>query len=270
MAFLIILLFMLWVVLGIALIKPEQFKAKNHAPLSRQQLLMFGGISTLIIIFLMLVIPSNGDENTSAVVDTPVAMVNNKKDVTYHIVNDESKQNIFRKVNVELEERISEKDLSDLAYKIQAMDQQNYERTLIMYRIKGEKSLAAWATTHFDPDLEVNLIGLDARHYRVLLDNDRPFDGELVGEWYGNTGSGEHIIVIYKKDGKYFEKTFYNHEDGSGDLEPKKLNYKQGKYSYADSDENWHFLINESGDLEYWGDSGNSITAKKIESAFKK
>lgn len=183
------------------------------------------------------------------------------KPVAYTIDLDENTPTIVRKVNVELPERIYKQQLEMIANEIKNEDKNKYERTLIMYRIKDEKSIAAWATTHFDPDLKVELLGLDADQYRTLINKERPVEGEKIGEWYA-TGGTEHIVVIYKKDGQYFENNYY--VDDKSAPKPKKLKFESGKYRYADSDENWSLVVNNAGDLEYWGESGNSTTAKKI------
>ena len=182
--------------------------------------------------------------------------------VAYVIDSDEKRSGITRKVNVELPERISKQQLEMIANEIKNTDKQNYERTLIMYRIKGEKSVAAWATTHFDPDLKIDFIGLGADQYKALLKRDRHTEGEKIGEWYATNGA-ENIVVIFKKDGQYYENNYYIDDDNSP-KKPKKLTYKSGQFSYADRTENWHFKVNDAGDLEYWGDSGNSTTAKKL------
>ena len=183
------------------------------------------------------------------------------KPIAYTIDSDENTPTIVRKVNVELPERISKQQLEMIANEIKNADKNKYERTLIMYRIKDEKSIAAWATTHFDPDLKVEFIGLDADQYNKLVKMDRPIDGDKIGQWYA-TGGTERVVVIYKKDGQYFENAYFY--DDKELPKPKKLKFESGKYRYADSDENWSFVVNDAGDLEYCGESGNSTTAKKI------
>lgn len=214
----------------------------------------------LIYIGLFILFAGCGD-GSSPVEQSETAQNITIDSTAYTIRSDEKKSNIVRKVHVELPKRLSEKQLEVVANEIKSSDQNNYERTLIMYRIKDEKSVAAWATTHFDPDLEINFIGLDADKYNTLLKMVRQIDGEKVGEWYATNGY-EHIVVIYKKDGQYFENSYY--EDTNTTPQSKKLKFESGKYSYADSDENWHFKVNGKGDLEYWGENGNSTTAKKL------
>ena len=181
--------------------------------------------------------------------------------VTYVIGLDDKTRDIKRTVEVELPERVSKQQLEVIANEIKNADKNKYERTFIMYRIKDEKSVAAWATTHFDPDLKVHFIGLDADQYKALLKMDRTVDGEKIGEWYA-TGGTERVVVIYKKDGQYFETNYFI--DDSAAPVAKKLKYEKGQFSYPDTDENWYFNVNDAGDLEYWGESGNSTTAKKI------
>ena len=231
--------------------KPNAFKPAGE--MSRKKI-SFICLPVLLILFIFVGMntPVSEEKNTTeTVISEPV----------YKIISDENFGTEKRTVDVLLDERVSEQQLEKLANKIQKMNSEKFKRTFIMYRIQGEKSIAAWATTHFDPDLKIDFIGLDAENYKTLINKNRQVDGKKIGEWY-STGGYEHVVVIFKKDGQYFENNYF--VDGSANPVPKKLKFDNGKYIYPDTDENWHFVVNDAGDLEYWGENGNSTTAKKI------
>ncbi len=233
--------------------KPNLFKTRKA--LTRKNISMVC-VPVLVVLFVLM-----GMNSPHEALKSDVKAEESVKPVAYIIDSDENTPSIVRKVNVELPERVSKQQLEMIANEIKNADKNPYERTLIMYRIKDEKSIAAWATTHFDPDLKVHFIGLDADQYKALLKMDRTVDGEKIGEWYA-TGGIEHVVVIYKKGGQYYETNYFI--DDSAAPVAKKLKYEKGQFSYPDTDENWYFNVNDAGDLEYWGESGNSTTAKKI------
>lgn len=81
-----------------------------------------------------------------------------EQEVKYRILSDEKQGTEKRTVKVLLDGRITEQQLEKLAYKIQKMNSETFKRTFIMYEVKGVDMDMAWATTHFNPNLEVKLL----------------------------------------------------------------------------------------------------------------
>lgn len=81
-----------------------------------------------------------------------------EQEVKYKILSDEKQGTEKRTVKVLLDGRITEQQLEKLAYKIQKMNSETFKRTFIMYEVKGVDIDMAWATTHFNPNLEVKLL----------------------------------------------------------------------------------------------------------------
>lgn len=259
-----LLVFIGWVTLFvftiIGLINPKKLQfLNNNKPITRIQILI-GFIIGFVIFSILLVItsPSEGQRQNnvqSEVVATPVE----SKEVHYEIISDENTRNVTRKVNVELAERVSKTELEEIAHKIKDQDKYDYERTFIMYRIQGEKSVAAWATSHFDPDLKITLLGLDAAQYNKLIHQNLNVDGDVIGQWIETVGT-DAVTVFYKKGQRIYKQNFYI--DGSS--EPEELVKSNNKYKFKNSNENFYFVINEQGNLESWGESGNTAIAKKL------
>lgn len=88
----------------------------------------------------------------------------------FSITSDEVMPRIKRSVEVLLPERVSEEQLYLLAHHIRGLDSRSYDRTFIGYRIKGQAGGMYWATTHFDPGLQVVILGETAEQYEVLID----------------------------------------------------------------------------------------------------
>lgn len=260
---------LIWALTIIGLINPSKFdKHTNGKRLTRLQILLFGFVGT--IISLVLIVLAAPDPSHKA--DAPVAQVkvDNSTDIkemsqpeaisSYEIVSDDKRENITRKVQVELAKRVTRQQLELIANEIKNADKETYERTFIMYRIKGEKSVAAWATSHFDPNLEIKFIGLNADDFRKLLSLKHDVEGEVIGEWVSPNGFTDHIVVIYKKGKQYFKQDYYV----NATMKPKELVKDGDTFRYKEASETQYYVIDANDDLEYRGESGNVYLAKKL------
>jgi hypothetical protein len=67
----------------------------------------------------------------------------------------------FRILDVELNREITEELIAVIANLLRDADDMVYERTYIVYYLPGMRSgEIGWATSHFSPDLEVQVIGV--------------------------------------------------------------------------------------------------------------
>ena len=80
-------------------------------------------------------------------------------DVTFKIIEDYTKRDIKRVVDVILNRRVDDETLQNLAYAIKNTDHRNYERVFIRYYINEKSPHGAWAATNFVPELEVARYG---------------------------------------------------------------------------------------------------------------
>ncbi|MCH7702181.1 MAG: hypothetical protein IID37_10880 [Planctomycetes bacterium] len=102
---------------------------------------------------------SRGPSSASPKPQTPTI----PDDVSYSIIDSTTMPGIKRSLDVRLNKKVSERTLRALALKLKSQDSRNYERTFIVYYLPDMKvGAGAWATTHFDPDLEVRVLGLTA------------------------------------------------------------------------------------------------------------
>lgn len=261
-----------WAFTLIGLISPKRLQSlRKSKELTRKDILIGGAIGSIILfIVIAMTAPDPANDDQSKIVSAND--INSEREeekntesenikIDYEIITDDKKRNITRKVSVELPERISEQQLRQVANEIKNEDSNSYERTFIMYRIKGEKSVAAWATTHFDPNLDIHFIGLSSDDFKKLLNLKLDIGGEVVGRWISPNGLTDHIVVFYKKNKKYFKQDFYI----DATLKPYELLKDGTNYRYKNPDETQYFIIDSKGDLEYHGESGNIYIAKQFE-----
>ncbi len=80
---------------------------------------------------------------------------------TYKILEESSLSNIKYTYEIGLSNnKLSKEELGQLAKTLKRKLDKDYERIFISYYLPGVKvGFGAWATTHFDPDLKVNILG---------------------------------------------------------------------------------------------------------------
>ncbi|MDY0208213.1 MAG: hypothetical protein RBR82_16555 [Pseudomonas sp.] len=85
------------------------------------------------------------------------------KGANYSIISDNDFRNVKRSIDVRLDKKASAEVLNAIALKLKNMERKKYERTFIAYYLPNmEVGAGAWATSHFDPELDVRILGLTA------------------------------------------------------------------------------------------------------------
>lgn len=81
-------------------------------------------------------------------------------DEAYSVVDSKIIPGVKRSLDIRLNKQLSEEELRVIAHKLKAQDSRPYERTFIGYYLPGMPVNAGyWATTHFNPNLEVRILG---------------------------------------------------------------------------------------------------------------
>jgi len=82
-----------------------------------------------------------------------------KPTLTYSIVKESSFHHYKRSLSIRLNGEVSEDTLRAIALELKAKETKAFERTFICYYLPNMKvDSGAWATTHFNPDLEVRFM----------------------------------------------------------------------------------------------------------------
>lgn len=191
------------------------------------------------------------------------------KDIKYTISEDSHKRDIKRSVVVILEAKISKVSLKKLAQKIKNGESTNYQRTFIVYFLKGkDRDNGYWATTHFNPNLEVKVLGLSQKEEASLV---KPVastpDRKVLGAWLDDrSGIGAKMIIYYSKDGNVYLESSYS-DGSSGTKEMIELTNEDGKRieDKEGNDFGEYFIVNKVNQLEFWSKNGNYYTAKSIQ-----
>lgn len=182
--------------------------------------------------------------------------------IDYKVTKDEAKGDVKRTVEIVLPERVDEATLKALA---KAVHEDGFERTFIGYRLEGQEGGFYWATTNFNPDLEISFLGSEKQAHDKLKSSEIQVEGKIVGKWLVDWGY-EYKAAIYQDGNKVMMKTLFS--DGSGQDSELAINQINGKTRYYDDggkERGEYYVIATNGDLQFWSENGNYYTAPKID-----
>ena len=141
--------------------------------------------------------------------------------LSYEIISDTNLRTSKRSVDVRLQNKLSENDLKQIASEIKNSDRQKYDRTFISYYLpKMTVGSGAWATSHYNPNLEVKVLGLSFESEVVQKNKAIDPNKDVIGIWYDDRAGAGAQLLLYRKNGILYIDT--NYTDGSGDTKTLK------------------------------------------------
>ena len=188
-------------------------------------------------------------------------------DVTYTVINENKLPGVKRSVDIRLNKHVSEDTLTAIAKAVKASDTRSYERTFIGYYLPDMQVDAGyWATTHYNPDLDVRILGLTADAAEELSTKPDRTDRDEIGRWLDESPFSSKRIVIYRDNGKLFmESTYKDGSVGTNDIieGTSPLGRRFSKPGGSDAGDHW--VIDSNGNLQLRDDEGLISTAKKLQ-----
>lgn len=204
----------------------------------------------------------------------------------YEIVKDESDALLEKnQLKVEISEKLTEGQIATLAEELYN-SKDSRRRFYIWYKLKDVDNGSAWATSHFDPELEISINGstteedfnknklLEEFDNKISVNGSTADEGKLskkneniiIGKWDENKFSFTNLI-IYKKDNKTFLKTIFKNGTVLDDelIENKTPEGIRYNYKEAEANNNEFFILNSEGMLDIYDPiDGKYTTAKSI------
>jgi len=118
-------------------------------------------------------------------------------------------------INIRLENKVTKDFLHKLAKHLKDSEPQKYDRFFIAYLLPGMKPGAgAWATSHFNPELEVLILGTTIEEEKALRQTPKPLSDGLIGEWLDESPFIGAKYTLLKRGGKILMLRKF--KDGSG------------------------------------------------------
>jgi hypothetical protein len=124
-----------------------------------------------------------------------------------------------------------------------------------------------WATSHFNPDLKIRILGLTVEQEQALKQEPEDMSRNVVGYWLDESPFVGNRTTIFQKNGKlYMENVYKDGSRGETELIDKKSSFGR-RFDKADgsgSDSGAHWIIDSNGDLQLRDSMGWISTAKKL------
>lgn len=152
------------------------------------------------------------------------------KDIKYSIISKNTLLNEKRSLEIRINKRVSKNVLRAIALKLKAQENRKYKRIFITYHLPNMEVnfyAGCWASTHFNPNLEVKVYGLSKEDYEKVnakAKSQENKDEVVIGNWIDRVPTLSSRITIYQKGSKIFLRRVF--KDGSSTKECVK--YKVG------------------------------------------
>lgn len=159
-------------------------------------------------------------------------------------------------MDVRLKEKVNEKTIEGIAKEIHDSNPQHFKRTFIVYYLP-EQTVGAggWATSHFNPTLEVNVIGLSAGSEAEKATVSKVGETE-IGRWEYSAPPGFMVFVLKTKEGIALRRVF---GDGSSLVEKVKISLKGDEILLMPVEVNEagdHWVLDSDGNLRLMDNDG--------------
>jgi len=198
--------------------------------------------------------PSSGETRSSPSIPS---------DVSYEIIQTDVIPGIKRSLDVRLSRKVDRASLRAIAQELKKRDSSRYQRTFILYYLPGmEVGAGAWASTHFNPALDVRILGISAEDEKALREEPIPLGWEVLGRWLDEVAGSR--ITMFRQDGNLFVE--YKFQDGSSwRRELRETQSNRGlRFDEVNADDEY-LIINRAGDLELWDQQGLIRVAKSMD-----
>lgn len=166
----------------------------------------------------------------------------------------DSFQTIKKTIYIRLQKRLTKNTLIEIANYLKEKNKA-YDNLFILYYLPGmDVNSGAWATTHFTPDLSINIIGATDQEIIELNEIKMP-SGEIIGKWYDASNGVEHISIIFLEEDSYKIKAKY--KDGSENISNLIMLQQHGLSKFQRYENSTDYLlIEKDGNLGVYDEYG--------------
>ncbi len=185
------------------------------------------------------------------------------RDFEYVIVGEDTMLNYKRSLDVRLSKKVSERELRSLAYELKNSDPTTYERTFIGYYLPNMTiDEGSWATTHFNPNLDVRVLGFSIKQERAVREVQYDRSRQTLGTWLDETPGGWGT-TMFRLNGQLYRENVYR--DGSRGSVSELVSHTKGTqtvlFDKQRSDAGEFYWIDDQGNLQMWDSEGRIAVA---------
>jgi hypothetical protein len=186
------------------------------------------------------------------------ALAGSFKGINYAIIEKSKMGSIKISIDIRLQEKVSKDFLRELALKFQKEEPKKYDRMFITYYLLGmTPGAGAWATSHFNPNLEVKILGTTIEEEKTLISKSKNPCGKIIGEWLDESPYVRAKYTFVKRDGKIL--VILKFESGSGSEKEMIQREQSGRLRFEEKVGNSfgeYYLIEVNGQLGIYDNAG--------------
>jgi len=221
-------------------------------------------VSIIIMVSFLICFISCGTKETQDAVSSEKLKIPSNE-IQYTIINEEKMGNIKTSLDVRLESEVNKEIITKIANELRKDGRRNYQRVFINYYLPGmEVGNGAWALSHFNPNLEVQIMGLTKEEKTQLLEKTSFFESNLIGRWIDNTPYMGGVITI-SGNANILELSI-KYKDGSESSKKliEKIVNGQKRWIKEDNVFGEYYVLNNDGNLSIYDTEGLIKTLSKI------
>ncbi|NQY30398.1 MAG: hypothetical protein HRT69_13105 [Flavobacteriaceae bacterium] len=195
---------------------------------------------------------------------TSCSQTNIPDDVTWKITKEEPNLTLSKNnIEIELNKKVTKNVLKEIALELRK-DRKQYDKLWVFYHLEDMVDGVTWATSHFTPNLEIEIIG--STQEQDLLTKDTTFiDGEILGKWRSEKSLSGATLVLFKSPNSKL-KMRITFKDGSKIESDIKESKNNSLTRFEDDNEHGEFYILETnGNLGMYSHDGKFDEAIKLE-----
>lgn len=184
-------------------------------------------------------------------------------DFNYSITEDKSNNALEKnQLTIEINKKITIGQIATLAEKLYKSKPEQ-RRFYIFYNLKGVDNNGAWATSHFDPELEIQILGSTEEQDNKTA-NVTDINGDIIGKWRSESSLMGAVLVLFKdSNGKINMKITF--KDGSSMTNEISEEIKNSVKILNDGNSHGeYYIIEQNGNLGMYGSNGKFDEAKII------
>ena len=168
-------------------------------------------------------------------------------------------------LHVELSRKVSEDTLRTIALKLKSDESSRYERIFITYSLPGmTPGAGAWATTHFNPTLKVEILGMTEEEATSLAaERSGSRNTQVIGQWREEFVG--YIVTIRRNEGSLImERKFRDGSSGTTELVEKNVSGER-RFARKDGRLGEYYVVDSKGNLKSFDNDGLIDTLLAIE-----
>lgn len=186
--------------------------------------------------------------------------------VNYTVIEKSNFGSMQSRIDLRLDKKVSKDYLRKLALRLQEAEPRTYERIFINYYLPGmTPGSGAWATSHFNPNLEVKILGTTIAEEKALRVDSKDSPVGVIGKWLDESPyvgavytflrrNGKIIMVRKSKDRSSSEREMIQKKQSGLLRFEEKVGRRNGEY----------FLVERNGNLSIYDNIGLIVTMRSV------